>query len=64
MGGVSNMEIRLAELEDFQHVLTILNEASLHLQQKGINQWDYPWDEDKILNQINSKQSYVLLIEN
>ncbi|WP_216829775.1 GNAT family N-acetyltransferase [Alkalihalobacterium elongatum] len=57
------MQIRLAQVEDLQQVLSVLNKVSLDLQQKGIRQWDYPWDEDKILDQINSKYTYVLSLE-
>jgi GNAT superfamily N-acetyltransferase len=57
------MQIRLADIEDLQEVLNILNETTLDLLQKGINQWDYPWDHTKIVNQIKNKSLYVLLVD-
>lgn len=38
------MKIRLAKLYELQQLLYILNTVTLDLQQKGIHQWDYPWD--------------------
>lgn len=58
------MEIRLAKLKDLEQVVFILNEATLELQQKGIHQWEYPWDKNKIQNQIKNNYSYVLLRHN
>ncbi|CAG9610609.1 GNAT family N-acetyltransferase [Pseudoneobacillus rhizosphaerae] len=55
------MQIRLAKMNDLQKILSILNEATLDLQQKGIDQWDYPWNKNKIVNQIKNNSSYVLL---
>jgi RimJ/RimL family protein N-acetyltransferase len=55
------MQIRLANMNDLQKMLSILNLATLDLQQKSINQWDYPWNINKIVNQIKNNCSYVLL---
>ncbi|WP_078427653.1 GNAT family N-acetyltransferase [Alkalihalobacterium alkalinitrilicum] len=55
------MQIRLAKVEELQRVLDILNEVTLDLKQKGINQWIEPWDENKVLDQINNHYIYVLL---
>jgi GNAT superfamily N-acetyltransferase len=55
------MFIRLAQIRDLQRVLFILNKTTLDLQQKGIFQWDYPCDKQKIINQIENNCSYVLL---
>ncbi|MDC3425100.1 GNAT family N-acetyltransferase [Aquibacillus sp. 3ASR75-11] len=57
------MYIRITKIEDLQRLLYILNAVTLDLQQKGINQWDYPWDEDDIFNQIRNHYSYVLLLD-
>ena len=57
------MKIRIAELDDLQQLLHILNTTTLDLQQKGIHQWDYPWDHNKIVNQIKNNFSYVLLLD-
>ncbi|MFC9539862.1 GNAT family N-acetyltransferase [Lysinibacillus sp. NPDC056959] len=57
------MEIRLAEIGDLSQLMYILNEATLNLQQKGISQWEYPWDNNKIINQLKNNFLYVLILE-
>jgi ribosomal protein S18 acetylase RimI-like enzyme len=56
--------IRLARLEDLKRILYILNITTLDLKQKGIDQWDYPWDDKKITYQVMNNNSYVLLLNN
>ena len=56
------MQIRLSKSEDLKRMLYILNEVTLHLIEKGIRQWDYPWDEEKVADQIKNNYSYILLI--
>jgi GNAT superfamily N-acetyltransferase len=46
------MEIRSAEIEDVSEILSVLNAASLSLHQKGVNQWNYPWNEKQLLEQV------------
>lgn len=57
------MEIRLAKIDDFSQVMYILNEVTLNLQEKGIHQWEYPWDNNKVINQLKNNFLYVLLVE-
>jgi len=57
------VEIRLAKIDDFSQLVYILNEVTLNLQQKGIHQWEYPWDNNKIKNQLKNNYLYVLLVE-
>jgi ribosomal protein S18 acetylase RimI-like enzyme len=57
------VQIRSAREEDLQTVLSLLNEVTLDLYQKGIYQWDYPWEEKRVLSQINNQHLYVLLTE-
>jgi len=57
------MRIRLATINDKQNVLDILNKVTLDLHQKGINQWDYPWQANKCGIEIKKNYAYVLLIE-
>ncbi|MFB7155812.1 GNAT family N-acetyltransferase [Lysinibacillus sp. NPDC056232] len=57
------MEIRLAKIDDLSQLLYILNEVTLNLQQKGIHQWEYPWDNNKIINQLKNNFLYVLIVE-
>ncbi|MBT2636880.1 GNAT family N-acetyltransferase [Bacillus sp. ISL-39] len=46
------MEIRPAKPEDVKEILSILNSVSLALLDKGINQWSYPWNEEKLVDQL------------
>jgi ribosomal protein S18 acetylase RimI-like enzyme len=55
-------EIRLAQIEDLDQIRHLLNETTLQLKQKGIEQWDYPWDHQKIAKQISNGYVYVLLL--
>lgn len=57
------MNIRLAELNDQQQVMSVLNETTLGLQRKGIYQWDYPWDINKIVSEIRKNYMYVLVVD-
>lgn len=57
------MEIRLATPKDQHQVMNVLNEVTLALQKKDIYQWDYPWEVNKIANEINNYYTYVLLLE-
>lgn len=55
------MVIRLATLDDKGIVLDILNKVTLDLHGKGIQQWEYPWDADKLVSEIKKNYVYVLL---
>jgi GNAT superfamily N-acetyltransferase len=57
------MKIRLAKLEDLDQILKVFNDVTLDLQNKGINQWSYPWKPKIIENAIKSNHSYVLLLD-
>jgi hypothetical protein len=48
------MKIRLAKAEDLEQVLNVLNDVTLDLQKKGINQWSYPWNREIIENAIKN----------
>jgi len=41
----------------------VLNEATRDLLEKGIQQWDYPWDKKIIEEEINNNQAYVVMDE-
>ena len=55
------MQIKLSKSEDLKLILFILNEVTMHLIEIGIRQWDYPWDEEKVADQIKNNSSYILL---
>ena len=52
--------IRLANREDLECIVELLNETALKLKDKGINQWDYPWDPQEIIPDIISERVYIL----
>jgi len=57
------MKIRLARLEDLSQVIDVLNNVTLDLQKKNIQQWSYPWDFRKIQHAIKNNEGYVLLLD-
>ncbi|MBN2897271.1 MAG: GNAT family N-acetyltransferase [Clostridia bacterium] len=44
-------------------ILYVLDSATRNLLEKGIQQWDYPWDEEIINEEILNNQAYVILDE-
>jgi len=54
------VEIRLANIDDLSNLLYILNEVTLNLLQKGIHQWEYPWDHNTIIIQLKDNFSGCL----
>ncbi|MFT9598340.1 GNAT family N-acetyltransferase [Mesobacillus sp.] len=42
----------MAGQEDVKDILSVLNAVSLTLLEKGINQWEYPWDEKVLLKHV------------
>lgn len=57
------MIIRSATPDDYKNLIYVLNETALDLHNKGINQWDYPWNEIEVLNQIKSSYIYTVLVD-
>jgi RimJ/RimL family protein N-acetyltransferase len=57
------VEIRPAREEDLQKILSLLNEVTIDLHQKGINQWEHPWEKKRLLSQLSNRHLYVLLSE-
>jgi len=57
------IQIRSAEIKDADSIVNILNKVTYHLYKKGINQWDYPWSYEKIEEDINSGDVYVISAE-
>jgi GNAT superfamily N-acetyltransferase len=56
-------QIRLAELNDKDSIVELLNKVTLHLHGKGVNQWTYPWNADEIKQDIENELVYVLVLE-
>lgn len=55
-----HVKIRKSKDTQWPHVLFILNEVALDLQNKGIYQWSYPWEEETVKNEIDD--CFVLLL--
>jgi len=55
--------IRLAKLSDLEDIVDLLNQVTLDLHQKEINQWEYPWNDEKVEEEIKDSQVYVLTVE-
>ncbi|SFG33935.1 GNAT family N-acetyltransferase [Sporolactobacillus nakayamae] len=58
------MNIRAAKPSDLTQILTILNEVSRDLQEKGVNQWNYPWDQEPIEDALKQNQAFMLTLGN
>ncbi|MCL1949233.1 MAG: GNAT family N-acetyltransferase [Turicibacter sp.] len=54
------MPIRLATSDDLSMVMEILNLTTLDLLEKGIYQWEHPWDEALVLEQINRQELHLV----
>jgi len=57
----NKMMIRLATLDNKETVVEILNKVTLDLHGKGIQQWEYPWDADRLADVIKKNYVYVLV---
>ncbi|MEH7445018.1 GNAT family N-acetyltransferase [Bacillus sp. JJ1122] len=57
------MRITLANVDDYKKLVYVLNESALDLHNKGIKQWDYPWNENEILSQIKSSYLYTFSVD-
>jgi len=57
---LEDLNIKQASTRDLANILTILNETTLNLNQKGIMQWDYPWCEAEVLADIELNRAYLL----
>jgi ribosomal protein S18 acetylase RimI-like enzyme len=56
-------KIRLAELNDKDSIVELLNKVTLHLHDKGVNQWEYPWNTEEIKQDIEKGLVYLLIVE-
>lgn len=57
--------LRLAELNELDAIMEIINMAKIHLKEQGIDQWQtsYP-DFSDIKSDIDNKKGYVILCNN
>lgn len=56
-----NITIQKAMADDFGHILNILEMAALKLLARDIHQWEYPWNDDELRNQIDNEEFYIVL---
>lgn len=59
------MEFKIAEKEDIDGIMSIIEEAQIYLRKQGIDQWqkNYP-NRDTIKNDIENGYGYILLRDN
>ena len=58
------MNIRIGTFDDRQTIINILNSTTLDLLEKGIPQWEYPWNEKEILHDMDKNQAFLMFEEN
>ncbi|MDV2886714.1 GNAT family N-acetyltransferase [Alkalihalophilus pseudofirmus] len=55
--------IRETRIEDVEKVSGLLNKVTKDLIKRGINQWEYPFDRELLLEQARHHHSYVVTTE-
>lgn len=53
------MSIRKATPGEAPAITDMLNRATFLLHKKGIMQWDFPWHEEHVIEQIRNRISYI-----
>lgn len=57
------VKIKPAEIANAVEITELLNKTTLHLHEKRINQWSYPWNSSIIEDDIKNGHVYVLTID-
>ncbi len=60
---MEDIKIKLATIEDIHKVMKILNEVTEDLLDKDINQWEYPWKEEVIKEDIIKSRIFLVIYE-
>lgn len=60
---MKEIEIKLAVMEEIHIVMKILNEVTQDLLEKDINQWEYPWNEETIKEEIIKSRVFLVKYE-
>lgn len=55
-------EVKLAEKKNINELVKLLNIVTLNLHDKGINQWEYPWDCERIKKDVEEGNTYEIII--
>lgn len=50
-----------AKHQHLDDIIFLLNAATRDLLEKGIQQWEYPWDKDVLREEILNNQAYVVV---
>ena len=53
-------EIKLAKRINATTIVDLLNNVTLKLHEKNINQWEYPWDLKEIERDIENRNTYIV----
>lgn len=56
-------EFRLAEKDDTNAIVKLLNEVTLNLHERNIEQWTYPWEFKEIDIEVKNRNVYVVTID-
>ena len=57
---VENLKTQLASKEQLSGILNILNQVTFDLHKKGMMQWEYPWSEKEVLDDIELNRAYIV----
>ncbi len=60
---MKDIKIELATIEDIHKVMKILDEVTEDLLDKDINQWEYPWKEEVIKEDIIKSRIFLVVYE-
>jgi ribosomal protein S18 acetylase RimI-like enzyme len=58
-----NIDFDIAKTENAREITELLNAVTLWLHQKSIMQWQYPWDQKVIEQDISQNSVKILLID-
>lgn len=56
-------QIKKCTINDIQKLIALLNEVTLNLHNKNINQWDYPWTKEMLEEDIQHNNLYKVVYE-
>lgn len=56
--------MRQARQDDLANIAAIIDHAKVYLKQQGLNQWQFGYpNQETILNDLNQKRGYVLIVD-
>ena len=60
---MKDITIEKATIADINKVLKILNDVTVDLISRNINQWEYPWEEKVLKDDIQANKIFLVLVE-